>query len=83
MESGRITLASLSQNIGVEMSKLNNSRLNKRVTDFPYGWQAKGDERDWIQIDLGSINQVESFIMLARYLFVFSTLVILQCMNAV
>lgn len=57
MENGKIPVNSLSQNF--EGNFMNESRLNKRVTVYPFGWEAPTSQEDgWLQIDLGSINQV-------------------------
>ena len=57
MENGKIPVDSLSQNF--EGNFLNESRLNKEIITYPFGWEAPTSQEDgWLQIDLGSINQV-------------------------
>ena len=63
MEDGRIPDEALSHNVEFNVnvpvtSYVNNSRLNKKVTMFPSGWMASNDREEWLQIDLGSMNQV-------------------------
>ena len=38
--------------------KPNNARLNKEVTEFPFGWMARSEVDDWLQTDLGSTFKV-------------------------
>lgn len=43
---------------GNVMIKPANARLNKLVTEYPFGWMARHDKEDWLQIDLGSTFKV-------------------------
>eukprot|EP00794_Sanderia_malayensis_P000581 gene581-1241_t len=38
-----------------------NARLNKPVTDYPFGWRARSTDEDWIQVDLGSVFKITGF----------------------
>ena len=35
-----------------------DARLNKEVSQFPFGWMARPDVEDWLQVDFGSVFKV-------------------------
>ena len=67
MANGSIPDASLSDSVGrPEIVNPVNGRLDKAVTDFPFGWSGNPDApnaQDWLQIDLGSVHKVREIVL--------------------
>ena len=60
MEDGRIPDASLTDDVDLQYSYPENARLNKEISNFPFGWMASIRHDEWLQIDLGSNHKVDS-----------------------
>ena len=60
MEDGRIPDASLTDDVDHQYSYPENARLNKEISNFPFGWMASIRNDEWLQIDLGSNHKVDS-----------------------
>ena len=60
MEDGRIPDASLTDDVDLQYSYPENARLNKEISNFPFGWMASIRNDEWLQIDLGSNHKVDS-----------------------
>ena len=60
MEDGRIPDASLTDVVDLQYSHPENARLNKEISNFPFGWMASIRNNEWLQIDLGSNHKVDS-----------------------
>jgi len=67
MENGHIPDASLSHNVQEAHSFPSNIRLNKKVTNYPFGWLAPTGMSEWIQIDLGSTHKIDKVAIQGAY----------------
>ena len=61
MEKVLIPDGALTDSVGSSSDDLVKARLNKVVTNYPFGWcptSSDPTKRDWIQVDLGSVHKV-------------------------
>ena len=61
MEKALIPDGALTDSVGSSSNELVKVRLNKVVTNYPFGWYPMSSDptkRDWIQVDLGSVHKV-------------------------